>query len=203
MRRPLALVIVWLMLVPPNVGASQATFRISQSALNNIASAVGTMSGDAGRYDIDVYVPCFPDFWDSCVVTLFSSDLDWKLSNPQFTITTTGISFKGDVTASYSSFTLTTSATGTVNASYSAPNLALKLGSISVPIRFNIPFFGNVTLTTLTLNPQYGFVVPIGPAQFQVNAPGGATHTVNAQLNSAAFTYHNGYLVIDTGLLLW
>lgn len=197
MRRGSALLMFVLLLVMPAFSAPAINFQIYSSTLDKFAAAVGPLSGDAGHYDVDIWTP----FGN---IVVYSADLLWTLSNTAFQITPQGITFTGQLNLSYYKFSYATTVTGSVTTSYqqSPPAFVISIGSVSVPVQFSTPI-GNVTLTTLTLNPQYSFSVPVYPAVFSQPTASGGSQTIYGQISGVAVSYQNDYIQISTLENIW
>lgn len=197
MKRGLALLVFMFFLAAPAFSSPSINFDVYASTLNKFAAAVGPLSGDAGHYDVDIWTP----FGN---IVVYSADLYWTLSNTTFQITPQGISFTGQLNLSYYKFSYTTNVTGSVTASYqqSPQALVVSIGSVSVPVQFSTPV-GSVTLTTLTVNPQYSFSVPVYSAVFSQPTASGASKMIYGQIASAAVSYQNGYIDIATVENIW
>jgi hypothetical protein len=197
MRRGFALLMLIFFLAVPAFSAPAINFDVYSSTLNKFAAAVGPLSGDAGHYDVDIWTP----FGN---IVVYSADLYWTLSNTTFQITPQGISFTGQLNLSYYKFSYTTNVTGSVTAAYqqSPQALVVSIGSVSVPVQFSTPI-GNITLTTLTVNPQYSFSVPVYPAAFSQPTASGVSQMIYGQIASASVSYQNGYIEIATVENIW
>jgi hypothetical protein len=197
MRRALTFLAGVLLLAMPVSSAPALNFQIYASTLNKLAGAVGPISGDAGSYDVDINTP----FGN---IVVYRADLYWTLSNANFQIAPQGITFTGQLHLAYYKFSYTTDVTGSVTASFQQNPAAfvVSITDIVVPVQFNTPI-GNVTLTNLTVNPQYAFSVPVYPAVFSQPTPSGSTQMIYGQISSAALSYQNGYVEIDTVPNIW
>jgi hypothetical protein len=163
-----------------------------------LAAAVGPISGDAGSYDVDISTP----FGN---IVVYRAHLYWTLSNASFQITPSGISFTGQLNLSYYKFSYSTNVTGSVSSSFqqSPAAFVISIANIVVPVQFNLPIVGNVTLTNLTVNPQDSFSFPVTPAVFSQPTPSGSSQVIYGQIANASISYQNGYVEIDTVPNIW
>jgi hypothetical protein len=198
MRRLLALLVGVLLLAMPASSAPTINFQVYTSTLNKLAGAVGPISGDAGSYDVDISTP----FGN---IVVYRAHLYWTLSNANFQISPQGISFTGQLNLAYYKFSYATNVTGSVTASFQQNPTAfvVSISNIVVPVQFNLPVVGNVTLTNLTVNPQYAFSFPISPAAFSQPTPSGSSQMVYGQISSATLSYKSGYVEMDTVPNVW
>jgi hypothetical protein len=193
----LTLLIVLACTLVASSSSSASSFQIYTSALNKTVAAVGPISQDAGTYDVDINT-IFG------TIVLFHADLYWTLSNVVFQITPQGVSFTGLLNLSYNGFSYTANVSGTASATFqqSPPAIVVSIGNIVVPVQFNLPIVGEITLTTLTVNPQSSFTAYMTPAVFNQPTPSGS-EIIYAQITNASITYQNGYLEIDTEPSIW
>jgi hypothetical protein len=187
--------LVWLLAAPASSATS--SIQIYSSALNKTVNAVGPISQDAGIYDVDINTIFGP-------IVLFHAHLYWTLSNVTFQISPQGVGFTGLLNLSYSGFSYTANVSGTASATFqqSPPAIVVSVGNIVVPVQFNLPIVGEVTLTTLNVNPQSSFTAYMIPAVLNQPTPAGS-EIIYAQITNATITYQNGYLEIDTEPSIW
>jgi hypothetical protein len=204
MRRQI-LLIATFSLIAVSLSASQAVYVVQDSALNKFAAAVGSFSGNAGKYEFAVWRPCFPDFWHSCRAVLYSNDVLWTLSNPSFSIGPGGITFSGALTGHYGPFSFATTVSGPVGLSYQAATstLSMSITQINVPITINLPVFGSWTITTLQVNPNYSFSYGLTKLVLTVANPPTGTKFINASPTNVTFTYQPGAVAINTEFVVW
>src|ERR1700752_4505250 len=148
--------------------AGSFSVSIKEGALNKLAERVGPIS-DSGHYRKRVGFPCFhcvgflcsDGHWDTCYITIFEADWSWTISSVTFNITTNGISYAGNLKASLGPLSYTTAVTGTATVNVSGNNLQLALSSVSVPVAFDVPAVGRVTITTINRSLPYATTVPL------------------------------------------
>src|ERR1041384_5952472 len=125
--------------------SARITYVVQSSALTKFSQAIGTMSGDAGNFDVKVPVPCFPDFWNACgTITLYSERVRWTVTDPTFAIDPNGLTFNGHLEASYGPFRYQVVVSGDALPVYSPGGSAVQLhvNAIRVPITFDLPAVG-------------------------------------------------------------
>lgn len=192
--------LILLGVLAPRAWAAPANFVVYESTLNKLAGTVGSVKGNAGRYDVKVKLPCFPDSWNVCTSTIYSEELLWTLSNARFTITPNGISFSARLDANYGIFNFSSTVSGPVRVSYDAGTAQFKISITSVSVPINIDGF---TLTTLNVDPHFNFSFPIGSTAFQVQTTDGGVKTLHGQPSNITLNFLNGAVRIDTELVLW
>jgi hypothetical protein len=186
-----------LLLVVP-VSAAPISLQLYDTGLNKLATAVGSISGDAGTYTVSV------NTWFGNIV-ICQADLNWTLSNVTFQVTPQGVTFTGQLSLSYCNLSYSSNVTGSASASFqqSPPAVTISVSDIVVPVQFNLPIVGNVTITTLTINPQASYTVYMSPATLYQPTPAGTPETIYAQVTQATITYQTGYVQIDCEVSIW
>ncbi|HEY8165475.1 MAG TPA: hypothetical protein VIF83_07975 [Gemmatimonadaceae bacterium] len=182
--------------------AAQNSYVVQQSTFNKLADAIGSFSGAVGPYEFAIWTPCFPDFWNQCRVVVYHYTLNWTLSNPSFSITQSGVRFSGNLRTSFGPFPFSTTVSGPVTISYAAPNFHVSISQVSVPVTVNLPIYGAWTITTLTINPNYGFTFPISTMYLPVTTPAGSRF-VRALPRSASLAYEPGAVRINADIAVW
>ena len=184
--------------------ATSTTYLVKQSAFTKFASAVGGFGGNAGRYDFVLWTPCFPDFWHLCRTVLYSNDLMWTLTSPSFLISNSGMTFAGNVSAQYGPFSFNTNVSGPVALNYSQAGRVINFSvdQLHIPITINLPVFGPWTITTITINPNYGFSYPVTTILASLQAPNG-TNSVRIAPTSIGFAYQPGAVLLNVEYATW
>lgn len=196
--RRLAVILAFAGFLAVPVSASSISLQLYGTGLNKLAAAVGSISGDAGTYTVSV------NTWFGNIV-ICQADLNWTLSSVNFQVTPQGVTFTGQLSLSYCNLSYSTNVTGSASASFqqSPAAVAISVSDIVVPVQFNLPIVGNVTITTLTINPQASYTVYMSPATFSQPTPSGTPETIYAQITQATISYQNGYIQIDAEVSIW
>ena len=185
-----------------NTGSAQVrpsvVYVVQQQALNKFASAMGSLSGDAGYYTLTGTGPCFPWFWQTCTYTLYGGEVYWTLSNAQFSVSPAGILLRGALTTTWGGLPpYSTTVTAGVNVAFNATSSALSVtvGQVSVPITFL-----GLTVTTVTFSPNYSLQYPIATTTI---VPLSGTPTITVLPQNGSVTLGNGQLAITAEVATW
>jgi hypothetical protein len=180
------------------------TLTIKESALNKLAQKIGSIS-DSGHRNVRISYPCY-DFWEgewkTCRTTVYSADWNWTISNVTFDIAPSGITYQGDLRASYGPFAYSTQVSGTGGLSVVGNSLRFTLSSINIPIEFDIPVVGNIRITTINSHLPYRFAVPFEGFAITTTPPEGqVTHP--GIITDVSRQYLDGKLNITGEITFW
>jgi hypothetical protein len=189
---------------------AQVLLTVKESAINKLATRIGPIS-DSGHHNVYVPFTCFHctervagvcvwGYFSSCQVKIYSADWRWTVSNIRFNITSSGITYTGSLSAHYGALpTYSTSVNGTASVSASGRTIELALTRISIPIRFDVPIAGRVTVTTINRTPPYGQAVNLYEIPLRREPPEGAAWTT-VFLKNLQREYGSGELRIKARL---
>jgi hypothetical protein len=194
-----------LSLVPAAGSTEETVFLIRESALNKVSGSVGDLSGEVGGVEVKQDHPCFPDYWHTCTVTLYSGTLRWKISAPSYSIGSGRIRFSAAVSASYEGFDFSSTADTDVTISLDAnpPQLKVSINSLSIPIKITFPEIGEKTLFTLALPNSYDFSLPLQVASGLAARTAGGDRNINAVPKNPRLTLQNQAVQISAEYTVW
>jgi hypothetical protein len=198
MNRYLVLLLSVTCLFSAPTSAQQVAYYLSQTALNKFATAVGSISGDAGQYAVEGNAPCIPDFWDNCVYIAYQGDLSWTISSPQFSVTPAGVTLGGVLTAKWGSLgTYSTPISAAVNVAVEANAAALDIsvGNVSVPITIL-----GITVTTLSFSPSYNLRYPLGTTTLTLLS---GSQALSVLPQNVSVTPQSGQVGFSAGIAIW
>lgn len=136
-------------------------FDVNESVFNTLLAASGSLSG-SGQKRITANVPCFPDVWHTCTITVYDGSYTWSVTNPRVDISASGPRFLGHLNFSYAGLNFSEDITAPVDFTLSDSELRIRINQVSIPVNLNIPPVGNVRITTVRVDPNIDIVSPIG-----------------------------------------
>lgn len=179
--------------------AAVTTLRISESALNKFADAVGSVEGDAGIREISLTRPCGTTF---CPPTVYREHLRWTMSNGRFRITANAVTFLANLETNYGCRRSSSrQIEAPVRMAYDSATgaLAVSVESFSVAIKIPFPGFGYRLVATLDLDPEYDFSLAFSPFALR----SGAGKSVNVLPASVEVVRKPGEVEVEVDLTLW
>jgi hypothetical protein len=101
---------------------------------------------------------------------IYSASWSAELSNVQFSISPTGITYTAKLDASYGIFSYATTVSGTASVEIRNNRLTFSLNQLNVPVRFYIPIIKKyVEVYRIRRTLPYHFSTPFGASQLQTD----------------------------------
>lgn len=171
---------------PPS--AAFVSFSVGEDTLNSYLDATPEVSG-GGRKTFYTKTVC----WDglrphTCRKPVVSGDYDWSLSDMSLSVESGGVSFSGRLRASYKGLSYATDVSGDASLRLDGDRLVFEVGRVVVPIRFNVPVVGDVTVAKVPVHPNAEFSERVGV--FSVETAAG--DRLIGTLLSPELTLHDG-----------
>lgn len=184
---------------PVSTDKRRGSLEVRYTALEKLARRVGSLSG-VGTYPIKKSFSCPTG---TCSITVAEIDYTWTMSGIDFTISTSGISYSAllHVEADFKGLKIPVSdvpISGVGRIEVSDRSLILSVDHQSIPIKVNVPVFGEFTVYTInkSLLP-YGATLPLGPATL------GISEAIYMALSDLERKYENGKVRISGIVSVW
>lgn len=210
MRALLVIAVVGLSGFAANAG--MVSYDIQEQVLTKFAQASGETSGNAGHYYVQgkFWCPTWTDPFRTCWKTVYEADLRWTMSPPTFHANNGSIAFTAPFSADFGIFHFPifggkTTVNGTAGITFDAGSSQLKISvnRVSVPISINFHGIGELALTTVTVNPNYGFSVPLQTMGMNVVGADGVVKRIKARPISVTPQINAGVVRINTSVAIW
>jgi hypothetical protein len=213
-KRTLILLVALLLSIymPSHAYASSFSVKFKESAINGLASRIGSIS-DSGHHTVSISYPCFVctdtflgicywGYWTTCSSTIYSASWRWTIFNVTFDINPSGITYTGQLRATYGFLSYTTNVSGTADVSVYGNNIQLQLSRIRIPIGFDVPGIGHVTITNIDRSLPYNATLTLGGIGLRTNPPGGS-RTYWGRFSNIARQYLSNEILVSGDVIFW